>query len=80
MAYSEGILLVGCSDGGLRLIPLGGGAYFEARPTLFPELHGKKSSGITCISMAFTSSQCMCSTGAEDGSVAMFELKQDSIL
>lgn len=77
MAFAEGILLVGCSDGGLRLIPLGDEAYFETRPTLFPSLHGKQSSGITCISMAFTSSQCMCATGAEDGSVAVFELKRD---
>jgi len=77
MAYSEGILLVGCADGGLRLIPFGEGGYFEARPTLFPALHGKQASGITCISMAFTTSQCMCATGAEDGSVALFELKQN---
>ena len=77
MAYSEGILLVGCNDGGLRLIPLGEGAYFKARPTLFPALHGKTASGISCISMAFTSNQCLCATGSEDGSVAVFELKRD---
>ena len=77
MEYSEGILLVGCSDGGLRLIPIKDGAYFEARPTLFPALHGKPASAITCISMAFTSDQCLCCTGAENGSVALFELKSD---
>jgi hypothetical protein len=77
MEYTQGILLVGCSDGGLRLIPINDGAYFDARPTLFPSLHGKPASGITCISMSFTSNQCMCCTGAEDGSVAFFELKRD---
>lgn len=77
MEYTQGILLVGCSDGGLRLIPINDRAFFEERPTLFPSLHGKSASGITCISMAFTSNQCLCCTGAEDGSVAFFELKHD---
>lgn len=77
MEYSEGILLVGCADGGLRLIPINGGAYFDSRPTLFPALHGKPA--ITCISIGFTSDQCMCATGAEDGSVAIFELRRDGL-
>jgi hypothetical protein len=76
LQYSEGILLAGCADGGLRIIPIRDGAHFNGRPTLFPYVHGKSASGISCISISFTQEKCICSTGADDGSVAIFELKK----
>ena len=80
--YSESILLVGCADGGLRLIPVRGGAYFANNPTLWTAVNGKSSPGISSVSMSYVgnpidgSGRCMCCTGADDGSVALFELKK----
>lgn len=82
LGYSEKILLAGCSDGGLRLIPMKNGGYFDSKPTLWNAVNGKSSPGITSISLALSNIslegdvRCICSTGAEDGSVVLFELKR----
>lgn len=81
LVYSEGILLVGCSDGGLRLIPVRDGGYFDSKPTLWPAVNDKSSPGISAISIAYELIQngrgrCICCTGSEDGSVALFELNK----
>lgn len=82
LVYSEGILLIGCADGGLRLIPIRDGAYFISDLSLWPAVNGKSAPGISSVGIAFTgktsdgSGRCLCCTGAEDGSVAIFELKR----
>jgi len=82
LAYSENILLVGCSDGGLRLIPTREGAQFTTDLSLWPSVNNKSAPGLSCLSMSFVgnpadgSGKCICCTGAEDGSVALFELKR----
>ena len=121
LVYSENILLVGCADGGLRLIPVRDGAYFSSNPTLYVRsfvrsliveatvqflvlhllvrdliilalalfvsrwtaVNNKESPGISSISISYVRStndtvRCICCTGAEDGSVALFELKKIS--
>jgi hypothetical protein len=83
LVYSENILLVGCADGGLRLIPVQDGAYFTSNPTLWTAVNNKASPGISSISISYVRatngmSRCICCTGAEDGSVALFELKKIS--
>lgn len=104
MMYSdEGeFLLVGCFDGGLRLVPVtarrGGGPdshnnnsspigfYFDFKPTLWKAVNNKGAPGICSISISYTTvppnpneavgkRRCICCTGGEDGSVALFELK-----
>mmetsp|Transcript_15163 Transcript_15163/g.41945 ORF Transcript_15163/g.41945 Transcript_15163/m.41945 type:complete len:102 (-) Transcript_15163:49-354(-) len=82
LTYSEGILLIGCADGGLRLIQVRGDGSFSTNPTLWKAVNNSKTSpGITSITLAYIgnfiegSAKCICCTGAEDGSVAMFELK-----
>ncbi|KAL3940086.1 MAG: hypothetical protein SGBAC_005296 [Bacillariaceae sp.] len=81
LAYSENILLVGCSDGGLRLIPTREGAQFTTDLSLWPSVNNKSAPGLSCLSMSFVGTadgagKCICCTGAEDGSVALFELKR----
>eukprot|EP00980_Cylindrotheca_fusiformis_P009089 scaffold1965_cov110-Cylindrotheca_fusiformis.AAC.12 len=82
LAYSENILLVGCSDGGLRLIPTRDGAQFTTDLSLWPAVNNKSSPGLSTVDMSFVgnaadgSGKCVCCTGAEDGSVALFELKR----
>lgn len=83
LAYSDGFILVGCADGGLRLIPVRQGCYFEAKPTLWPAVNSKSAPGISSISLAYSSPvnkneepRCVCCTGGTDGSVALFELKK----
>jgi WD40 repeat protein len=76
LEYAEGTLLVGCADGGLRLLPIRDGASFDGKPTLWNAVNGKSSPGLTCSSIGFTEGRFLCSTGAEDGSVAIFELKK----
>jgi len=82
LAYKEGILLVGCSDGGLRLIPIRDGAYFSSDLSLWPSINNKSSPGITSVNLSIIgtakdgSGKCICCTGAEDGSIAIFELKK----
>ena len=83
LAYSDGFILVGCADGGLRLIPLRQGCYFEAKPTLWPAVNNKSSPAISNISLSYSipvnkndEVRCVCCTGGADGSVALFELKK----
>jgi hypothetical protein len=76
LAYSENILLVGCADGGLRLIATRHGSQFTADLSLWHSINNKSSPGISSVAMSFENDKCICCTGAEDGSVAFFELKR----
>ncbi|CAB9510437.1 Lipopolysaccharide-responsive and beige-like anchor protein [Seminavis robusta] len=80
LVYSEGILLVGCADGGLRLIPVSNGTKFDGKPSLWPAVNNRNSPGISSINVTYAQVEgrmmCICCTGAEDGSVALFELKR----
>jgi hypothetical protein len=83
LAYAENLLLIGCADGGLRLIPIRDGAYFTSDLSLWHAVNNKSSPGISSVSLSFVSgnmadgsAKCICCTGAEDGSVALFELKK----
>lgn len=82
LAYAENILLVGCADGGLRLIPTRGGSQFTADLSLWPAVNNKSSPGISSVGLSIVGNsadgtgKCICCTGAEDGSVALFELKR----
>jgi WD40 repeat protein len=78
MVYLDGVLLVGCSDGGLRLIPVRPGHSFGTKPTLWQAVNHKGAPGVSCISVTYVaeSTRCVCCTGGEDGSVAVFELKR----
>jgi factor associated with neutral sphingomyelinase activation len=75
--HTEGVLLAGCADGGLLLIPLDNKGCFDAKPTLWKSLNNKSTSpGISSISLTYVREQCICCTGGADGSVALFELKR----
>ena len=80
LAYAEGILLVGCGDGGLRLIPIREGAYFTPDLSLWPSVNNKSSPGLTNVNLSLMkrgdSVACICCTGGEDGSIAIFEIKR----
>lgn len=80
MKYSNGVLLVGCSDGGLRLIPVRPGSSFGSKPTLWAAVNHKGSPGISCISVTYTAdgTRRICCTGGEDGSILVFELTRAS--
>eukprot|EP00978_Attheya_sp_CCMP212_P004626 scaffold10075_cov57-Attheya_sp.AAC.2 len=75
------MLLVGCSDGGLRLIQLSDEAVFEVSPILWNAVNGKASPSIRCISMSTALGDrreryYYCATGAENGSIVLCELKE----
>lgn len=75
MQYYRGYLLLGCADGGLRLVPLKGSTTFEGKPTLWKAIHNKKTApGISSISIVDGDVKTICATGAEDGSVLLFDL------
>jgi factor associated with neutral sphingomyelinase activation len=76
LEHTEGTLLVGCGDGGLRLLPIHDGASFHGQPTLWKSVNGEGDPSLTCISIGFHESRLICSTGSEDGSIAIFELKR----
>jgi len=81
LIYTESVLLLGCADGCLLLIPVRDGAYFDAKPTMWKAINNPKTSpGISSISLTYTESRgetkCIACTGAEDGSVLLFELKK----
>lgn len=84
IVYAEGILLVGCSDGGLRLIPIRDGTYFTSDLSLWPKVNNKSSPGLTSVNISIAgttkddSGRCVCCTGGEDGSIAIFEIKRAS--
>lgn len=77
LEYAHGTLLVGCADGGLRLLPIRDGASFDGKPTLWNAVNGLSSPGLCCSSIGFHQGRFLCATGADDGSVAIFELKKD---
>lgn len=57
------------------------GARFQGKPTLWNAVNGKSSPGLTSIGLGETTDgvgerKTVCVTGAEDGSVTLFELKQ----
>jgi len=82
LVYAEGILLVGCSDGGLRLIPIRDGSYFTPDLSLWPSVNNKSSPGLTSVNLSVMgltqgdSGTCICCSGGEDGSIAIFEIKK----
>ncbi|KAL3910124.1 MAG: hypothetical protein SGARI_002273 [Bacillariaceae sp.] len=53
LKYSEGILLIGCSDGGLRLIPIRNGSYFTSDLSLWPCVNSKSGPGLTSLDLSF---------------------------
>lgn len=74
-----GVLLLGCADGGLRLVPLRNSTYFEGKPTLWRAVHNKKTSpGISTLGLVHSGNEIICCTGADDGSITLFELKRAS--
>lgn len=77
LASSESVLLVGCRDGGLRMLSIRRGA-FVSKPTLWNAVNGKSAPGLTCVSIIFsgTEGRCICSVGAEDGSMVVFEINR----
>jgi len=81
LSYTESVLLLGCADGSLLLIPVRDGAYFDSKPTMWKGINNKSTSpGISSISLTYTESRgetkCIVCTGAEDGSILLFELKK----
>ena len=82
LVYSDGLLLVGCADGGLRVITIQDGFNFGAKPTLWNSILDSSSPGISCISVAYggdekrKENKYICCAGGEDGSVALFELSR----
>lgn len=74
-------MLVGCADGGLRLIPVRDGRHFDSKPSLWNGVNSKDSPGISSINITYIigsdgTEKCICCSGGEDGSVALFELKK----
>ncbi|GKY94072.1 hypothetical protein MPSEU_000373700 [Mayamaea pseudoterrestris] len=82
LAYcsDQRVVLLGCSDGGLRLIGLRDGAHFDSRPTLWTKVNNKTAPGITSMSVVNVGvadpRKCLCCTGGADGSIALFELQR----
>ena len=77
---SPGIVLVGCSDGALRLIPIQPDGRFEHRPTVWEHVVNHKSSpsisSLCTISREGSGTRLTCCAGGEDGSLALFDLNQ----
>lgn len=81
LKYKEGILLVGDIGGGLRLIPIDGGTKFKSDVSLWPSINSKTSPGLTSLDicvmeMSSNDSRCVCTTAGEDGSIALFEIRE----
>eukprot|EP00547_Thalassionema_nitzschioides_P013532 CAMPEP_0194248144 /NCGR_PEP_ID=MMETSP0158-20130606/17690_1 /TAXON_ID=33649 /ORGANISM="Thalassionema nitzschioides, Strain L26-B" /LENGTH=1284 /DNA_ID=CAMNT_0038984355 /DNA_START=239 /DNA_END=4090 /DNA_ORIENTATION=+ len=79
LVSASDFVLVGCADGGLRLLPILAGSKFHQgqRPTLWNNVHGsqergKGSASITCCSLLQTKNNTwLGTTGAEDGSLVL---------
>lgn len=79
----ESVLLAGCADGGLRLLPFDDG-HFDTNPVIWKAVNGKTSPGLSCVALAagtidYNGCRCFCATGADNGSVALFELKRGEL-
>lgn len=83
MALVEDCVIVGCSDGGLRVISVEKLAFFDSKPKLWKSVNGKNSPGICSVSISsfitningIREKKRWCVTGADDGSVALLEVK-----
>jgi len=78
ISIHDDFIFVGCTDGGLRLIPVGSDGLMDYNPQLWKAFHGKESPALTSISVSQASSgdykdQTLftCATGAEDGTVVI---------
>ena len=66
------------------MIPLGDGAHFDYNPRLWKAVNGNNAPGLTSLSVvidynSISSSQertFMCASGSEDGTVALYEMKE----
>ena len=75
-------VLVGCSDGGLRLLHMDTDGHLDPTPKVWEKLSGKSSPGLSCVCIAnptngHTEQDCFdCVVGGEDGSLTAFQLKR----
>ena len=82
LALVEENLIVGCADGGLRMIPIGEGAHFDTSPQPWKDVNGNAAPSLTSISASRIRENShhgriyMCATGAEDGSISIFQLTE----
>jgi len=81
LSLVEENLFAGCADGSLRMIPIGEGAHFNTSPQSFTRVNGVSSPALTSISISIAQSENLgrkyiCASGAEDGSVSIFELEE----
>lgn len=80
------IVLVGCADGGLRLLQIDDNGCFDPKPRVWERVNGKTGPGISSVCMDKRSSanvntntnrkSILCASGGDDGSIALWELKQ----
>lgn len=73
-------VIVGCADGGLRVIAMERRAFFDSKPKCWKSVNGKNSPSISSLSMCCsygeeTKKKRWCATGADDGSVALYEMQ-----
>jgi len=78
----NGDIFAGCADGGLRLVPVGEGGHFDYNPRTWTAVNGTNSPGLTSLSATAMKTSTpterifMCATGAEDGTVALFQIRE----
>lgn len=78
------VILVGCADGGLRLLHMDHNGYIDTHPKLWEKLNGISSPGITCIcadeSTGLDPNEFSLHgvSGGVDGSITLFQLRRMS--
>ena len=76
----ESSVIVGCADGGLRSIAMERRAFLHSKPKLWKSVNGQNSPSISSLSICCnygeeTKKKRWCATGADDGSVALYEMQ-----
>jgi len=75
-------IFAGCADGGLRLVPVGEGGHFDYNPKVWAAINGTSAPGLSSLSVVVIKTSTLteriyiCAAGAEDGTVALFQIKE----
>jgi len=75
-------ILVGCTDGGLRLLQINNSGCLDPHPKVWENINGVSSPAITCvcadlsIGIKSQSEGFYCISGGEDGSISLLQLKR----
>ena len=67
-------VLLGCEDGGVRILKVEDGGHLDFQPMIFPSIGGFNSSPLSSIHTVVKGNDILCVAGSKDGTVTVFNI------